>query len=318
MGFDVPVLLVAWRRPETTRQVLDAIRAAAPTRLFVACDGPREGHAEEAAAVRECRELIGRSIDWPCTVKRLYRERNVGCRRGVSGALDWFFEQVDAGVVLEDDCVPHADFFAYCAELIERYRDDERVWCISGDNFQDGQWRGDGSYYFSHYAHVWGWASWRRAWKHYDRALARWPAFKASGQMASVFDDPIEARYWSDIWDKMMALGVPDTWDYQWAFTCISHGGLTALPNRNLVRNIGFGEWATHTTNPDRHPTQRTAGVLPLQHPSVVARDRVADAYSFDLHFDGRILRRRPTLLQRLKRRARDWLLPPANGEEPR
>jgi hypothetical protein len=292
MSFDVPVLLVAWRRPETTRQVLDAIRAAAPTRLFVACDGPRPGNAADAEGVRACRELIDRAIDWPCEVQRLYRDTNLGCRRGVSGAIDWFFSQVDEGIIVEDDCVPHADFFGYCAELLERYRDDERVWCISGDNFQDGAWRGDGSYYFSRYIHVWGWATWRRAWRHYDVDLTAWPEVKSSGRLKESFDDAIEAQYWSDVWDRLRTEGIPDTWDYQWIFASVRHGGLTALPNRNLVLNVGFGQTATNTPNAAYTAQSPVQGILPLKHPVRVTRDAEADAYTWEHHFHGAELRR--------------------------
>lgn len=303
-SFDMPVLLLAWRRPDTTRQVIDAIRAVAPTRLFVACDGPRAGRPEEAIAVRACRELIDRAVDWPCTVERLYRDANRGCRRGVSEAIGWFFERVDEGIVLEDDCVPHVDFFQYCAELLERYRRDERVWCISGDNFQDGRWRGDGSYYFSRYNHVWGWASWRRAWTHYDADLHEWPGFKLSGRVATIFDDPIEASYWSDIWEQMWRQRGPDTWDYQWTFACMSNGGLTALPNRNLVRNIGFGSDATNTRDESHYGRQEVAGILPLTRPAAVERHREADAYTFDHHFHGAKFRRDRSVLHRLLTRA--------------
>lgn len=308
MSFDTPVLLMAWRRPETTRQVIDAMRAVAPSRVFVACDGPRDGHPDEAEAVRACRALIDRAIDWPCTVERLYRDSNRGCRRGVSEALQWFFGRVDEGIVLEDDCVPHVDFFSYCAQLLERYRNDTRIWCISGDNFQDGAWRGDGSYYFSHYTHVWGWASWRRVWQHYDDGLQRWPAFRASGLLPSVFGDPVEADYWRGIWDRLSEEGIPDTWDYQLLFACVSNGGLTVLPNQNLVRNIGFGMGATHTVDVNHFHPQPAHGILPLRHPGFVVRDPVADAYAFDHHFGGKHLRERPTIRQRLLRRARRLL----------
>lgn len=312
MSFETPVLLLAWRRPDTTRHVIDAIRGTAPTRMFVACDGPHPGHPDEERAVQACREMIDRQIDWPCTIERLFRTSNLGCRRGVSEALDWFFERVDAGIVLEDDCVPHADFFPYCAELLERYREDARVWCVSANGNQDGHRRGDGSYFFSRYNHVWGWASWRRAWQQYDVTLNDWPAFKAAGLVSTIFDDPVEARYWSDIWDGLHDRGSPDTWDYQWTFTCLSHGGLTALPNGNLVRNIGFGESASITKDAGYYGEQVVAGILPLVHPSRVVRDREADVYAFDHHFHGAELRQRASLfarwVHRLRTAARDPL----------
>lgn len=311
MSVDTPVLLLAWRRLETTRQVVDAIRAMAPARLFIACDGPRPDHPGDEAGVRAVREYLDRAVDWPCALERLYRDTNLGCGRGPADAIRWFFSQVEEGIVLEDDCVPHADFFPYCAELLERYRDDERVWHVSGNNYQDGQWRGDGSYYFSRYTHSWGWASWRRAWKHYDAELRRWPAFKASGHVRSVFEDEFEAAYWTDIWETLWQRGARDLWDYQWTFTCLSNGGLTVLPNRHLVRNIGFGPEATHTLDANYYRQPPVAAILPLVHPEFLLRDEVADAYTFANHFRGNELRQRGSGWHKWRRRIRTALRHP-------
>jgi len=278
-----PLLLIAWRRPHTLRQVIDAIRPVAPKHLYVACDGPNLERPGEAAKVAATREVIENEIDWPCHIERLYADTNQGCRLGVSRAITWFFEQVEEGIILEDDCVPHPAFFPYCATLLERYRHDTRVWCISGNNFQNGRWRGDGSYYFSRYNHCWGWASWRRCWQQYDADLRQWPALKKSGLLPSIFENAREARYWARIWDRLLAEGEPDTWDYRWTFTCLSNGGLTALPNRNLVRNVGFGEDATHTQEKQKstYTSISTGGHVITEHPSFILRDLGADRYFF-------------------------------------
>jgi hypothetical protein len=286
---DTPVLLLAWRRHHTLRQVIDAIRPVAPTRLFVACDGPNPERPGEAEKVTATRAVIESEIDWPCQIKRLYSDTNQGCRLGVSRAITWFFEQVEEGIILEDDCVPHPDFFSYCSTLLERYRHDTRVWCIAGNNFQDGQWRGDGSYYFSRYNHCWGWASWRRCWQHYDAELCQWPALRDSGLLGTIFEDPVERKYWSGIWQRLVDEGKPDTWDYQWTFTCLANGGLSALPNCNLVSNVGFGEDATHTTK-KAIPTSIAEGIDLSRHPSFLLRDSVADLYTFDEVFGGKWL----------------------------
>jgi hypothetical protein len=295
--------LVAFNRPDTTRLVIDAIRLAAPTQMFVACDGPRPNRPEDEERVRATRVVIDKMIDWPCTIHHLYRDTNLGCGLGVSGAIDWFFAQVKEGVVLEDDCVPHPDFVPFCAELLERYRYDTRVWCVSGDNFQEGQWRGDGSYYFSRYNHCWGWASWRRAWQHYDRRMESWAAIKDSGLVTAIFENPLEAELWRGIWTQQAGPGPQDTWDYQWTFTCMINSGLTVTPNRNLVSNIGFGEGGTHTTE-ERPQTQRPAsGILPLTHPRRVLRHAEADAFTFDHHFGGERIRRDRELASRVRTR---------------
>lgn len=299
-----PLLLITWRRPHTLRQVIDAIRPLAPTRLFIACDGPNSERPGEAEKVAATRALIELEIDWPCQIDRLYSDVNQGCRLGVSRAITWFFKQVEEGIILEDDCVPHPDFFLYCSELLERYRNDTRVWCISGDNFQNGQWRGDGSYYFSRYNHCWGWASWRRCWQHYDSDLSQWPALRESGLLDTIFEMPLERNYWSTKWQRLLIEGRPDTWDYQWTLTCLANSGLTALPNRNLVSNVGFGEDGTHTTTV-ADPTVADQGLGKLIHPRFVLRDCAADLYSFDRYFGGARMRRGRQLFPRVKARLR-------------
>ncbi len=304
---DPPLLLIAWRRPHTLRQVIDAIRPVAPTRLYVACDGPNPERSGEAEKVAATRAVIEHEIDWPCQIERLYSDENQGCRLGVSRAITWFFEQVEEGIILEDDCVPHPDFFPYCTTLLERYRHDTRVWCISGNNFQNGQWRGDGSYYFSRYNHCWGWASWRRCWLHYDAELSQWPALRDSGLMEAIFDDPLERIYWSGIWQQLIDAGQPDTWDYQWTFTSIVNGGLATLPNCNLVGNVGFGPDGTHTTTV-ADPFLADQALGEVVHPQFILRDNAADHYTFDFHHGGFAMRRNRLPLHRVKNRLRrEW-----------
>jgi hypothetical protein len=290
MSLNTPLLLIAWRRPHTLRQVIDAIRPLGPSKLYVACDGPNPKRPGEVDKVAATRRVIEQEIDWPCQIERLYSDVNQGCRIGVSRAISWFFDQVEEGIILEDDCVPHPDFFSYCTCLLERYRHDTRVWCISGNNFQNGQWRGDGSYYFSSYSHCWGWASWRRCWHQYNGDLSNWSYLRDSGLMRTIFPDPVERRYWSRIWQTVLDHGSSNIWDYQWTFTCLSNCGLTALPNRNLVCNVGFGGDATNTVK-GKIDTTIGPGIDPLRHPSLVLRDTLADRYTFDHFFGGQWLR---------------------------
>lgn len=281
---DIPVLLIVWRRPHTLHEVINAIRSVAPTRLFVACDGPNSTRPGEVEKVAATRQLIEDEIDWPCKIERFYSDVNQGCRLGVSRAITWFFDHVEEGIILEDDCVPHPDFFLYCSVLLERYRFDTRVWCISGANFQDGNWRGDGSYYFSRYNHCWGWASWRSRWQKYDSDLRQWPSIRDSGFLKTIFPDRAERTYWSRIWQRLYDHCEPNTWDYQWTFTCLINGGLTALPNYNLVKNVGFGEDATHTTFKLDVPDSR-GGIDPNRVPSFILRDASADSYTSRFHY---------------------------------
>ena len=299
MSFDIPVLLLTWRRPETTRQVIEAIRPVAPGRLYVASDGPR--NAAEARAVDATRALMTQLVDWPCQIKTRYSATNQGCQLGVSAAITWFFEHEQAGIVLEDDCVPHPDFFSYCHELLMRYWDDSRVWCISGDNFQAGVWRGEGSYYFSRYNHCWGWATWRRCWTHYASHAQIWEQLRASPSLQqAMFEDPLERRYWMQIWQRLFVDGVPDSWAYRWSLVCMANSGLTALPNQNLVINIGFGEDATHTVSGQAQ--EQSAGLPEIYGPNLVCRDALADQWTFYDHFGGAHLRREQHVVYRFKR----------------
>ena len=271
------VLFLVFNRPEPTARVFEAIREAQPPRLYVAADGPRAariGESERCALTRR----IASAVDWPCRVDTLFRETNLGCKNAVSSAIGWFFEHEDEGIILEDDCLPEPSFFRYCDELLAHYRDNPRIGLISGDNFQFGKTHGVSSYYFSRYAHIWGWASWRRVWKHYDRDCANWPAFRDDGGLERVPGmSRREIRHWESIFDKVYANGI-DTWDYQLAFAMWSHQMLSVLPQQNLVTNIGFGPEATHTSASSRFANVPVSPIrFPLLHPTSLTACEQAD-----------------------------------------
>lgn len=282
-----------------------------PPRLYVAADGPRMGRTEESARVESVRK-IATAVDWSCEVKTFFRNDNLGCKLAVSGAITWFFEQEEEGIILEDDCLPHPDFFNFCETLLGYYRGDERVDVITGNNFQNGQQRGTGSYYFSKYNHCWGWASWRRAWRHYQGELPFWPEWKHSDEWRTVCPDNIERRYWEKIFNQVYAGGI-DSWAYPWTACVWKHGGVTVAPNVNLVANIGFGVDATHTCDPNVHQANLPVAELSeIVHPAVAVQDIAADRYAFEHHFGGRRLRW-PwgwiRLLARALRRMKRWIL---------
>jgi hypothetical protein len=298
-----PVLFLVFNRPEPTAEVFAAIRAARPPRLYVAADGARPNRPGEAQRCEETRQ-VATAVDWPCEVKTLFRDKNLGCKQAVSQALDWFFECEPEGIVLEDDCVPDPSFFQYCDELLEHYRDDKRVALISGDNFQFGRVYGESSYYFSRYCHIWGWASWRRAWRRYDRDIKAWPAFRDGGGLERVFGArPREARYWRRILEEVHQ-GKIDTWDYQWNFAVWAQSMLTILPQKNLVKNIGFGVDATHTTGRSKFADMRAEMLdFPLRHPATFETCSAADDHTaeqmFVLPLSVRVLNKLQALLRR-------------------
>jgi hypothetical protein len=283
MTFDTPVLLIAWRRPHTLRQVIDAIRPVAPSRLYVACDGPNPERPGEAEKVSATRAVIEHEIDWPCQIERLYSDVNQGCRLGVSRAITWFFEQVEEGVILEDDCVPHSEFLPYCANLLEHYRNDTRIWCITGDNAASIKLASSHfSYGFIRYPLIWGWATWGDRWKEYLFDFDHLSDIsKNNSYMLEVFNSNKElARAKTTYWMDIKSGKGPNTWDAAWAFTCMVNSGLTILPSVNLVSNIGFGVDATHTLgNGGSRDNAQTKKILPISHPPYVIRDAIAEKH---------------------------------------
>jgi hypothetical protein len=246
-------------------------------------------------------------VDWPCAVHRNYAETNLGLKRRVSSGLDSVFEQVERAIVLEDDCVAHRDFFRFCDTLLERYAGDERVAVVTGNNFQNGQWRGDASYYFSKYNHCWGWATWRRAWRQFQGDLPFWPEWRTSDAWKQHTPDKVERRYWDRIFERVRA-GQIDSWAYPWTASVWYHGGLTATPNVNLVSNIGFGAESTHTPSADSPLASMATGALgAIIHPETIAQDQAADRYAFDHAFGGNG-QRFPRSLLRLPGRAGGFL----------
>lgn len=248
MALQTPVLLLAFSRPDTTRRVLERIREAAPVRFYVACDAARDGRPAEAEKVAAVRALVAELVDWPCELKTLYREQNLGCKMAVSGALDWFFEQEEMGIILEDDCLPDPSFFGYCETLLHRFKDDERIFMISGNNFQRGKKVTEYSYYYSWLTHIWGWASWRRSWQKVDLEMKNWPAFMAAGGVRQIYPKTRYARRWQKTFARYLQ-GRYNTWDYPLLFASWWHRQMTVLPEVNLVSNIGFGEGGTHTNS---------------------------------------------------------------------
>ena len=284
------VLFLVFNRPNTTAQVFHSIRNAKPPRLYIASDGARADREGEAEKVAKVREIVA-AVDWPCEVKTLFRGVNLGCKLAVSGAITWFFEHEEQGIILEDDCLPHPDFFTFCEAMLARYATDDRVWVITGDNFQSGLRRGDASYYFSYYNHVWGWASWRRAWQKADMDIRFWPEWKRSAAWRALWTDSVARKYWERVFDRMYRAEI-DTWDYPWTASVWYHGGLTATPNVNLVSNIGFGPDSTHTKFVESPPAGLASHPLgELRHSNMIEPDASADRYVFDYVFGGRNFR---------------------------
>ena len=223
--FNTPILFLIFNRPDTTQRVFEEIRKQKPKYLFIAADGARSHIKEDFEKCKATREFVIKGVDWDCEVKTLFRDENLGCGLAVSKAISWFFENVEQGIILEDDCLPHSSFFGYCETLLEKYKEDEQVYAIGGSNLQNGVQMGDASYFFSNYAHVWGWSSWRRAWNSYDFNLKELDAFKQQKLIKKIDNRNIFKNYWISIFEKVSNKEI-DTWDYQWTFTIWNKGGI--------------------------------------------------------------------------------------------
>lgn len=278
-SLNTPVLFIVFNRLDTTTKVFAAIRQAKPPRLYIAADGPRESREGEAEKVETVRNYVISHIDWPCEVKTLFREKNLGCKYAVSSGISWFFENEEQGIILEDDCLPDPSFFRFCEEMLCHHKNDMRIWHIGGANFQNGQRRGNASYYFSSYYHIWGWASWANRWKSYDVELSQIPD---NSFLKNIFPLKQQRSYWNGVFYNMKNRLI-DTWDYQWTLTVLYNRGIAIIPNVNLITNIGFGIDATHTTGSNNKMENLPSFPMQgqIQHPQTVAVDTDADIYTF-------------------------------------
>ena len=278
-----PVLFLVFNRPQTTAKVFEQIRSAKPPKLYIAADGPREGREGELESCQRARD-IATQVDWPCEVKTLFQEHNLGCKVGVSSGISWFFEQEPEGIILEDDVLPVPSFFSYCDELLEKYRTDERVGMISGSNLISSRADCEESYFFSKIPLIWGWAAWRRSWQQYDVSIAQWPEWNQSGGLEKLFlSKPLVCSYWRDTFNRVFQ-GKLNTWDYQLMFTRWLYGGLTIIPKNNLTDNLGYGSNATHTSQNKPACLLDSPAIdlpLPLIHPIEIQANDARDLLIF-------------------------------------
>ena len=289
-----PVAFFIFNRPDLTAKSFQVIREARPAELFIVADGPRQDRPGEAELCQAARAVVD-NIDWPCEVRRNYSSENLGCAKRVSSGIGWVLEQVDRTIILEDDCIADPSFFQFCEELLERYHADERVMMISGNNFQFGRVRGIGSYYFTAYPKIWGWATWRRAWRHMDYEMRQWRKLRDSDWLEDLVSDKWLAGHWRSCLDGVMD-GRIDSWGYRWLFACLHTNGISIAPNVNLISNCGFGPDATHTTGKEVVGNLPTGPIkFPLKHPVGMSPDHQADVY------EGRVLHLPPKRRLKMK-----------------
>lgn len=276
-----PVTFLIYNRADCTRRVLDEIRRARPQQLYVIADGPRKHLANDIERCEEARSVV-QQVDWTCDVITNFSPLNLGIRERISSGLKWVFSQTNETIVLEDDCVPHPHFFPFCEELLDRYRDDQRIMHIGGTNYQFGRVKFPYSYYFSRFNHCTGWASWKRAWDKYDFSMSNWPEVRDRHLLKDILSDiPQSVSYWEqafqDVYDKKV-----DSWAYIWTLSCWIQNGLSIIPAVNLISNIGFNFDGSNTLNwRSRYANMSVESLaFPLNHPLCVVRDTAADAYT--------------------------------------
>ena len=284
-----PVSIFFYRRPDHLRQVMTKIREARPAVLFGVSDGPKPGNEEIQKGVEESRRIFREMIDWPCRWELLERETNLGSYLSVSRGLDWVFERVTETIVLEDDTVPDLTFFRFAAELLERYRDDPKVGAVCGNNYDDPKdWTSEASYRFTRYHHSWGWGTWKRAWKCFDREeklLSEIPKIKKENWMKL---SRREWAYWERCFQRAYSRKL-DAWDYRWTLSLWDKHMCCIIPRVNLVRNIGFDAKATHTVERDFADLEMHSVCpmkFPLKNPSEPQSNVPCDDLVFQSHYE--------------------------------
>lgn len=299
MQFQTPILLLVFNRPELTKRLLKSLEQVKPKNIFVVADGPRENNLQDFPLCQSVRDLFS-NLNWECSVYRLFRDNNLGCAKSVSDGITWFFKHNEHGIILEDDCIANPSFFPFCETLLERYKTEKNIFHISGNNFQDGIMRGDGDYYYSIFNHLWGWATWKRAWEHFN--------FDINNEMTSEFKKFVNNKKIIDYFSKQFELvkeSKLDSWGFRWTYACWENKALSVLPNQNLVSNIGFGPDATHTIQKDSSQSNLEAMTIhfPLNYPKEIKRSLNADIYTFQ-----KVFQPKESLERKIKNRIRPFI----------
>jgi hypothetical protein len=244
MNFDIPILFITFNRPDTTSRVFEAIKSIAPEKLYVFSDAPREGNLDDLQKVSQVRELF-KDIDPNTKIETNFQSQNLGCAKGVTAAINWAFEKEDQLIILEDDCLPSKSFFLFCKTMLEKFRDDSSVMHIAGTRWND-EHGDDTSIHFSSIGHIWGWATWKRAWSKYDFTIKDWR--DNMDKVKARFSSKVSRQYWKEIFKGIHTKQEKHTWDYQWQYTLFKFGGLAVMPDKNLISNIGLLGTHTHSS----------------------------------------------------------------------
>ena len=271
---NLPLVIFLYRRPRLVRELLAALQAVRPSKIWLVADGPK--NSSEVELCQQARSEAETAIGWPCEVRRVYAGTNLGLKNRIETGLDQVFETEAEAIILEEDCHPTPNFFPFCETMLEKYRNEPRVGAISGNCFLPKKQLMATDYYFSRYVHIWGWATWGRAWKAYDRRRWAWP--KEGFRKLFPKADKTEEAYWNRIFGRMVS-GELSTWDYYWASWFWMQGWVSITPAQNLVRNVGFGSDATNTHDVMVKTGMEREGLLcpPFKGPMEIKADEELD-----------------------------------------
>ena len=283
--FDKAVLMLTYNRADLFKKSLSSVLSIMPKRIYIFNDGPKS-NPQDIVKVYEVRKLI-QNIKTKSIIIKNFNKYNLGCKKSNLKAIDWFFSKEKEGIIIEDDCIASREFFSFTSEMLNKYKDNNRIFCISGSNFQKEKLSNE-SYYFSKYNHCWGWATWRDRWRLKDDKISFWPKFKKSKEWGKLHKNKIEQKYWNKIFknvynDKM------DSWAYPWTLSVWKQKGLTITPNVNLVKNIGFGKQSTHSlfVQDSFKYLNKQKTDSKIIHPKKIIINNKADFYVFKNHFKG-------------------------------
>jgi hypothetical protein len=287
-----PVVVIVFNRPEHTALLFEQVRQARPTTLFVISDGPRASQLGEFELVHQCREIFEK-VDWECDVHLEYSDTNLGCRGRIVSGLDMVFSQVPEAIILEDDCIPHQDFFSFTSELLERMRGIENIFSIGGNIWEFPDRLTVESYTFGHFFSGWGWATWADRWHELDLTLHNWNELRTTDWLSTHVGSALEVVYWQKMFDLVSTNGNPLSfiWDYAVQFSMWKKNMLSVRPSTNLVHNVGFGSDATHTTTANPRISSREARPInwPLTHPREIVRNEELDSCVNEVRLAGTI-----------------------------
>ena len=283
--FKTPILILVYNRSKNLNKLINLLRKIRAKNIYVSFDGPKKNQTD----IDKCNNVKKNieNIDWKCNLYKNFLNTNNGCKLGVSKGLEWFFSKVDRGIIIEDDCKPSQDFFIFSEWALIKYKKKNKIGGITGNNFLKNKINITETFYYSKYAHCWGWATWRRTWEKYDKDIKFWKRYKSSKSWNNYFSHNIEKRYWekifNNVYNKML-----DSWAYPWMLGIWKNNQLIITPKKNLVLNVGFSRDATHTNSRFHNFQYKTFKIKkPYYAPKKIEVNKIADNYVFKNHYKG-------------------------------